>query len=82
MGHTKCVQNVMLVSQNAQLNCLASVLSSMLQNCNTNIISDHCVPYITEIHIIPLQVLFMYSTLDMMHVWINQIIEKSDLRLK
>ena len=26
MGHTKCVQNVMLVSQNAQLNCLASVL--------------------------------------------------------
>ena len=26
MGHTKCVLNVMLVSQNAQLNCLASVL--------------------------------------------------------
>ena len=26
MGHTKCVQNVMLVSQNAQLNCLASGL--------------------------------------------------------
>ena len=26
MGDTKCVQNVMLVSQNAQLNCLASVL--------------------------------------------------------
>ena len=26
MGDTKCMQNVMLVSQNAQLNCLASVL--------------------------------------------------------
>ena len=26
MGHTKCVQKFMLVSQNAQLNCLASVL--------------------------------------------------------
>ena len=29
MGHAKCVQNCMLVSQNAQLNCLASVLKGL-----------------------------------------------------
>ena len=29
MGHTKCVQNFMLVSQNAQLNCLASGLQGL-----------------------------------------------------
>ena len=31
MGDTKCMQNVMLVSQNAQLNCLASVLIVFLE---------------------------------------------------